>query len=154
VKKTCGECESLHTAGALIGRFLLSLIFILAGFGKITGFSEAVDSLKQMNIPAAHLLIVITIIIELGCGLLILFGWYTRLASWILVIFLIPVTLMFHDFWNYEQEEMVVQMSNFLKNLSIMGGLILLACYGSGRWSLDAKQAKHCYYKENSTPKI
>jgi putative oxidoreductase len=147
VKKTCGECESFHKIGPFLGRLFISLIFILAGAGKISDFSGGVKFIEQMGIPAAQLLIVIALILELGCGLLILLGCYTRLASWLLVIFLIPITVIFHAFWNYEGDQMASQMSNFFKNIAIMGGLILLASYGPGRWSVDAKFAKQCRFQ-------
>lgn len=125
--------------GALpfLGRFLISLIFILAGLGKIFDFKGAVDIMQSFGIGGAKFFILIGLLMELIGGILLLIGWQTRLAIWILMIFLLPTTLVFHAFWNFKGVEMALQLSNFLKNLAIYGGLIGFLSYGPGKWSLD-----------------
>ncbi|NGX61036.1 MAG: Inner membrane protein YphA [Chlamydiae bacterium] len=125
-------------AGPFFGRFLISLIFILAGTGKFFDFGGAVEALRQMGIHGAGVYAVLGLILELVGGILVLLGWYTRLGVYLLMIFLLPTTLIFHGFWNYSGPEMALQLSIFLKNLTIYGGLLYILSYGPGKWSLDA----------------
>lgn len=79
---------------------------------------------------------------ELVGGILLILGWYTHLAVYILMIFLLPTTLIFHGFWNYVGVDAALQFSIFLKNLVIYGALLLLLSYAPGRWSLDARRCR------------
>lgn len=121
----------------LIGRVLLAFIFILSGFNKLTNFGGTVQYMTQAGLPYAALLLVPTIIVELGGGLLVLAGWKTRWAAAALVLFMVPVTLTFHAYWNVDPAMMQNQMNHFLKNVSMMGGLLYVYACGAGRYSLD-----------------
>jgi putative oxidoreductase len=127
--------------GALpfLARFLISLIFLISGIGKIIDFSGAVLALKQVGVhQGAEIFIGIALFLELLGGLLVLLGWYTRVGCWILMIFLFPTTLLFHAFWRVDGANVALQLSLLLKNLVIYGALLLLQSYGPGRWSMDA----------------
>lgn len=137
------QCDVHRSVGPFIGRLLISLIFILAGLGKILDYSGGVASLREMGIQGAQVYIVVGLLMELLGGISILLGWYTRLGCWLLMIFLLPTTLIFHGFWNYEGPAQALQLSLFLKNLTLYGGLILLASYGPGRFSVDARRCPH-----------
>ena len=136
--RCCGEYTCPHGALPFFGRLLISLIFILAGLGKIIDFQGAVDTLSSVGIGGTSIFIFIALLMELIGGILLLIGWFTRIAIWLLMIFLLPTTLIFHGFWNYTGPEMALQLSIFLKNLTIYGGLFAFYSYGPGRWSLDA----------------
>lgn len=123
-----------------LGRLLISLIFILSGLSKAISFSAVSAVLAQKGIQGASAFLFVAMLMELIGGLLILLGWYTRLGCWILMIFLLPTTLLFHNFWSVSITDQANQLAHFLKNLTIYGGLILLVCYGPGRWSIDAKR--------------
>ena len=123
---------------ALIGRILISAIFILSGIAKLTDTSGTVAHMEHAGIPAAHPLAIIAGIAELTGGVAILFGFLTRLAAIGLALFLIPTTLIFHHFWTLEGAERMPQMVNFMKNLTTLGGLMLLFAFGPGRYSIDA----------------
>ena len=138
----CGEKSCSPGALPFFGRLLISLIFILAGIGKVIDFPGAVDSLRSVGIQGAQFFIFIALLMELIGGLFLLLGWYTRLGIYILMIFMLPTTLLFHGFWNYTGGEMALQLSLFLKNLAIYGGLLAFLSYGPGRWSLDACRKK------------
>lgn len=146
---SCDTYHCQHGAGPFFGRLLLSIIFILAALGKIFDFEGGVNLLRQMGVQGAPVFFTIGLLMELIGGLMILFGWHTRLGVYILMIYLIPVTLMIHNFWGYEGADMAIQLQLFLKNLAIYGGLLLLLSYGPGRWSLDAKREQwdHYHYK-------
>lgn len=138
-------CHGYCGGSVFLGRLLLSMIFILAGLSKLFMFNEAVDALKGAGIQSGtHIYIAIALIMEILGGLMILFGCFTRLGCWILMVFLLPTTLIFHAFWRYQGIEYALQIANFLKNLAIYGGLILLVSYGPGRWSVDARCCKNC----------
>ena len=131
---------------ALLGRVLLAAIFIISGWGKITGFSETVDSIADKGLPVPQLLAAISILIELGTGLAIVSGWKTRYAALAMVVFLVVITPIFHGFWNVPADQAMMQQINFMKNLSILGGMLVLFAWGPGRVSFDEGRlgaAKH-----------
>lgn len=138
----CKPVEDSRSAAPFLGRFLISLIFILAGVMKIFIFPETVSALQAVGIQGASIFTVVALLFELVGGLLILAGWYTRFGVYLLMIFLVPTTLIFHGFWNFEGHDQAEQMSHFLKNMAIFGGLLLLWSYGPGRWSIDACRCK------------
>jgi len=131
------------SAGAvpLLGRILVSVVFILGGVGKIAGFSmeEAMVAAKHLPMPAVAL--GIALLIELVGGLAILLGLFTRLTAWILFLYLIPTTFLFHNFWALEGMDRIDNMIHFEKNLAIMGGLLYLATFGAGGFSMDSSRA-------------
>ena len=129
-----------HSA-ALIGRILLALIFIISGWGKLTGFSETVDAIAGKELPMPQVLAVMAIAIELGAGLAIVFGWRTRWAAVVMMVFLIVITPIFHAFWNVPADQAMMQQINFMKNLSILGGMIVLFASGPGGYSFDEHRA-------------
>lgn len=137
-------CKHLEQYGPLIGRILLSVIFILAGFHKITGFEDTAGYMASKGLPMVNVLLVLTIIIELGGGLLILVGYQARWAATALFLFLIPVTAVFHPVWADAE-----QFNAFFKNLAIMGGMMYLMVYGSGPLSLGGDC---CMKKCEKTP--
>ena len=122
---------------ALIGRVLLALMFIISGWQKLTGFSDTVDFIATKGLPLPQLLAVIAVLIELGAGLAIAFGWKTRWAALAMVVFLIVITPIFHSFWNVPADQVMMQQINFMKNLTILGGMLVLFAWGPGRYSLD-----------------
>jgi putative oxidoreductase len=127
----------LQRYGPLLGRLLLSTIFILSGAGKITNPSFDADQMRAKGIPAVMLFFFLALVAELAGGLSILLGLKTRLGAGMLFVYLIPVTLIMHNFWAYTGADRVHQLENFLKNLAIMGGLLLLAVFGPGPISVD-----------------
>ncbi len=132
-------CTLIKQYGPLLGRILLSVIFILAGFNKINGFEGTAGYMASKGLPMTEVLLVLTIIIELGGGLLILVGWQARWAAMAIFLFIIPVTFVFHPFWSFEGQEAMHQYNSFMKNLTIMGGMMYIMVYGSGPLSLDKK---------------
>jgi putative oxidoreductase len=122
---------------ALVGRILLGSIFVLSGFEKLMAFSGVVTSIAGKGLPMPEVLAVLTVAIELGAGLLLVVGWKARWAALLLFLFTIPVTLTFHNFWTMGGAEAAMNEIHFLKNVSIMGGMLLAAAFGPGRYSLD-----------------
>lgn len=127
---------------SLLGRVLLSAIFILSGFSKIFAFQASARMLAAKGFPLATVAMAIAIAIEVIGGLAILTGFKAKIAAWIVFLYLIPTTLMFHNFWTMQGAMRMSNHTNFMKNLAIMGGLLLLASNGAGRCSLDAASAR------------
>ena len=124
---------------ALIGRILIAAIFIVSGFAKLTDPSGAMGYMKAAGIGHADVLVYVAAFGELAGGLAILFGFLTRIASFLLFIQLVITTYFFHRFWAVPEAEAKTQMVNFMKNLSIMGGLLMVTAMGPGRFSIDAR---------------
>jgi len=125
----------------LLGRILVSVVFILGGIGKITGFSMEEGMVAAKHLPMPAVALGIALVIELVGGLAILLGLYTRFTAWVLFLYLIPTTFLFHNFWAYQGMDRIDPMIHFEKNLAIMGGLLILATFGAGAYSLDSARA-------------
>lgn len=138
----CRPIDLSKGAGPFFGRLFISLIFILSGLMKIVYFNQTVSAVQGVGVQGAAFFTILALLFELAGGLLVLLGWYTRIGVYILMIFLLPTTLLFHGFWNFQGPEQSEQMAHFLKNLTLYGGLLLLWSYGPGRWSLDAKRCR------------
>lgn len=129
--------QSIRQYSPLVGRILLSLLFLWSGYGKIVGYAGTAGYMNSKGLPMVDVLLVLSIIIELGGALMIILGWKARWAAAALFVWMIPVTLVFHNFWAVPADQAQMQMAHFLKNLSIMGGLLLLHGFGSGSPSVD-----------------
>lgn len=124
----------------LIGRICLSAIFILAAPGHFTAGYATMAT--QAGVPAAGLLVPLAGVLALLGGLSIALGYKAKLGAWLLVVFLIPVTLTMHAFWAVADPMMhVIQQVNFMKNVAMLGGALLLAYFGSGPLSLDSRRS-------------
>ncbi|MEK8090645.1 DoxX family protein [Thermithiobacillus plumbiphilus] len=129
--------EALKSFAPLLGRFLIVAVFLVSGMYKLGNFEQTAAVMANQNLPMADTLLVLSIFIELGGALMILFGWHARLGAFGLLLWLIPVTLTFHAFWQVPPEQMQMQMNAFMKNVAIMGALILIMLHGAGRFSVD-----------------
>jgi putative oxidoreductase len=129
----------------LTGRVLLALIFVLSGFQKLTSPNGALGYIAHGGIPHALIYpaLVVSILVELGLGLLLMIGYKARWAAILMFLWFIPVTILFHVLPYREAVAQgnamgaMMQQINFMKNISIMGGLLLVAGFGSGALSLD-----------------
>ena len=134
--------NTLQNPLALIGRIMLALIFIMSGFGKISGFEGTVGYIASKGVPMASLLAVLTILVELGGGLAIAVGFMTRWAALALAAFSLLAALIFHSYWAVPADQVMMQYINFWKNVSIAGGFLMFAAYGPGAFSVDAKRGR------------
>ena len=126
----------------LLGRICFSLIFVIAGASKIIAFDQTVQMMASSGVPAAQIMLVVAIIFELGGGILVFLGLFTRFGGLLLFLFMIPVTFYFHPFWGMEGNQMVAQMQHFLKNLAMLGGALYIMVAGGGKVALDALMHK------------
>jgi putative oxidoreductase len=112
---------------SLVGRILLGGIFLLSALGKITGWSTTAGYMASKGMPLVPCFLAAATLVELGGGLSLLTGFQARWGALALAAYLIPTTLIFHNFWAFQGQEQQMQMINFLKNLAIMGGLFQVA---------------------------
>jgi putative oxidoreductase len=128
-----------ESLAAFIGRIFLALIFVVSGVGKITGYAGTAAYMASKGLPMVDVLLPLAIGIEVGGGLLLALGWKARWAAAALLLFLIPTTLIFHQFWGLEPKLAQMQKIHFLKNVAIMGGMLMVLAIGAGAWSVDRK---------------
>ncbi len=122
----------------LLARFCIAFIFLMNGLGKITNPSGTKQYMEQYGLPFTLLFLIGAIAVELLGGLSVLTGYKAKWGAFVLFLFLIPTTLIFHT--EFSDQTQVIM---FMKNLAIMGGLLLLVSHGPGKISLDAfKSAK------------
>lgn len=142
VQYTTSNDSVMADSAALVGRILVALIFIISGYGKIAGYAGTAGYMADKGVPLVDLLLPLTILIELGGGLLLAIGWKVRWAAAVMFLFLIPVTLVFHNPAGLAAAEAQQQMIELLKNLSIMGGMLGLFAFGPGRFGIDARNKR------------
>lgn len=132
--------DALKNYGPLVGRILLALIFLMAGFNKIGGFEGTAGYIASKGLPLPELGAVIAIVVEIGGAIMLIIGWRVCCAAGALFIFTAATAIFFHNFWAMPADQVQMQMISFMKNLSIMGGLLYVLVYGSGPLSLDSKK--------------
>jgi putative oxidoreductase len=125
---------------ALIGRALLALLFIPAGWGKIAGFAGVTGYIASKGVPLPEVCAAIAIAAELGLGILLLVGWQARWAALGLAVFTAVITPIFHNYWAMPEAQVMMQKQAFFKNLAVVGGLLAFAAFGAGAFSLDGRR--------------
>jgi putative oxidoreductase len=127
--------DSTAPAVDLAGRVLLAAIFVISGLGKISGYAGTQGFMESMGVPGWTLPLVI--VLEVLGGLALIVGYRTRLAALALAAFTLVAGVLFH--WQPGDQ---MQQIMFLKNLSMVGGLLLLVARGAGNWSIDARNTR------------
>lgn len=124
---------------SLIGRIFLAVIFLVSGFGKVGGFEGLVGQIASKGFPVPEAFAVATIVIELGVALMLVVGWKARWAAFLIAVFVAIVTIFFHNFWAMPEAQKGMQQIQFLKNLALIGGLLMVMAFGPGRLSVDKR---------------
>ena len=124
---------------ALIGRVLIALLFVPAGFGKLMGFAGTVGYIGSVGLPLPQLGAAIAVAVELGVGLMFLVGYKTRLAAIVLALFTVAASIFFHNYWSLPADKAFVNQLMFFKNIAVAGGLLAFAAIGAGRFSIDKR---------------
>jgi putative oxidoreductase len=132
--------EVVRQYGPFIARILLAAIFLISGYDKIGGFSMVAGFMASKGIPLSEIALALSIVLEIGGGLLLIAGWKARWAAAAIFVWLIPVTLIFHNFWAADAAEYQNQLNHFLKNLCIVGGMLYVMAYGAGPLSMDNRR--------------
>jgi putative oxidoreductase len=126
----------------LAGRLLISTIFIFSGLNKLGAHAAMAGYAAAKGLPAADLAIWLAAAVEVLGGLSLLLGFQARIGAWLLFLFLIPTSVVFHNFWAMQGMEKMDNQGHFFKNVAIMGGLLFVATFGAGAYSIDAARLK------------
>jgi putative oxidoreductase len=121
----------------LVGRILIASLFLVAGVRKALAWGGTAGYFAKLGFPAPELMVALAILIEVGAAAMLIIGWRTRIAAWILAAFVVIATFMAHRFWAVDPAQYVNQLNHFLKNGAILGALLFIATYGPGRMSVD-----------------
>jgi putative oxidoreductase len=132
---------SLQNASALIGRVLIAALFIPAGISKIGGFEGTVGYIASVGLPLATAGAIVAILVEVVAGAALLVGYRTKQAALVLALFTLVATVLFHNFWAMPEDQAFMQQLMFMKNIAVVGGLLVVAALGGGAWAIQREQA-------------
>ena len=121
------DSQKLNNIMYASGRVLLGIYFLLPGLGKIFTYSDNLILLASKGVPLSVISLPLTILIEIGLGLFLIFGKYVRVSSLILFALTILINIFIHDFWNLSGEIQAHEAQNFYKNMGVAAGLLILA---------------------------
>jgi putative oxidoreductase len=125
----------------LVGRILLALVFVVAGSRKLMTTAATAGYFAKLGFPMPEVMVWVAIAFEVIGGVLLIVGWKTRYAAWALALFTLVATFAAHRFWEFgDAAQYAAQMNNFLKNLAIIGGMVLIAATGPGPLSVDGRR--------------
>jgi putative oxidoreductase len=128
-------------AVVLLGRFLFALIFVMAGANHFN--KQTIGYAASQGVALASIAVPLSGVIAIAGGLSILLGYRAKLGAWLIALFLVPVTLMMHKFWTVQDPTMAqLQMILFMKNVSMLGGALLISQFGAGPFSIDARRSR------------
>ena len=128
-------------AVVVLGRFFFALIFLMAGANHFN--KQTIGYAASQGVPLASIAVPLSGVVAIAGGLSILLGYHAKLGAWLIVLFLVPVSLMMHKFWLVQDPMMAqIQMILFMKNVSMLGGALLISHFGAGPFSLDARHSR------------
>ena len=131
-----GNTSAVSGPIVLLGRLLFGLIFVMSGPRHF--LSQTIAYAASQGVPMASVAVPISGLLATLGGLSILLGYRAKLGAWLIVLFLVGVTPMMHNFWTVSDPMMrQMQMIMFMKNLSMLGGALIISQFGTGPWSLD-----------------
>jgi putative oxidoreductase len=132
--------NALQNPFALLARLLLAALFLPAGISKIGGFAGTAGYIGSVGLPMPELGAAIAIAVEVLGGIALIIGFGTRWAALALAGFTLVASFFFHAYWALPAEQQMVQQLMFMKNIGVVGGLLALAAFGAGAFSLDARR--------------
>jgi len=131
----------MNNAISLIGRLLISALFLPAGLSKLSGFEGTVGYIASVGLPVPTAAAAAALTVEILGSIALIIGFQTRIAAAVLAVFTLVASVFFHAFWAAAPEQAFVQQLLFFKNIGVIGGLLVLVSSGAGAWSLDAKKS-------------
>lgn len=128
---------------APLGRVLMSLIFLASAANKLQSWQGTIEAMAAKGIPAPDALLSVAVGLELVGAAMLVLGLYARWGAVVLLLFLVPVTIVMHNFWTLpEGQQRMAEMAHFMKNVTIAGGLLFVLGTGAGPCSIDALRRK------------
>ena len=136
------ETDSVSKAAVVVlGRLLFAAIFLMAGLGHFS--KQEIGYAAAQGVPLASVAVPLSGVLALAGGLSILLGYRAKVGAWLIVLFLVPVTVMMHNFWAVKDPMMAqMQMIMFMKNVAMLGAALLITQFGAGPLSLDARRSQ------------
>ena len=131
--------ERIRDEVILVSRILLALLFLIFGWGKLTDYSGTVAYMTQSGVPLPTIATLVAIVVEFFASIAIILGVWTRPLAVLLVLYTLASAFIGHPYWTMEGADRYANMTNFYKNVSIMGGFFLLYVTGAGEYSIDAR---------------
>ncbi len=122
-------------------RVLLALMFVLAGFSKLAGLAGTTGYIASKGLPMPAVLAVASGVLELIGGLALAIGFKARIAAGALAVFTLLASLLFHNFWAMPAEQVMVNQLMFLKNLAVVGGMLLVVAYAASPGGIDSRRS-------------
>jgi uncharacterized membrane protein YphA (DoxX/SURF4 family) len=146
------KCFS-HNFAALIGRVIIGVIFILAGFQKIVNWQPTVNAVENLGVSVPHIFVLVALTLELLGGVFLILGYKTRFGAFLLVLMIVPATLLFHSFWNASEADYKDAFDAFIRNMFYFAALLIISAFGAGKYSIDAFSCKNsvCATKEHAS---
>ena len=141
ISKDLDSTSVWQGAVVVLGRLLFALIFLMAGANHFN--KQTIGYAASQGVPLAAIAVPLSGVLAIVGGLGILLGYRTKLGAWLIVLFLVPVSFMMHKFWTVTDPMMAqMQMVMFMKNVSMLGGALLVSQFGAGPFSLDARRSR------------
>ena len=132
--------DKLQNPLAFVGRLLLAALFLPAGIGKLTGFAGTVGYISSVGLPLPQVAAALALVVEIVGGLALIAGYGTRVAAIVLAVFTLVASYFFHNYWALPADQQMIPQLLFFKNIAVVGGLLTLAAWGAGAWSVDARR--------------
>ena len=132
--------DKLQKPLALVGRLLLASLFLPAGIGKLTSFAGTVGYISSVGLPMPQVGAAVALVVEIVGGIALIAGYGTRFAAIVLAVFTLVASFFFHNYWAVPADQQMIQQLLFSKNIAVVGGLLTLAAWGAGAWSMDARR--------------
>jgi putative oxidoreductase len=132
--------DKLQNPLALAGRILLAVLFLPAGISKLTGFAGTVGYISSVGLPLPEAAAALALVVEIVGGVALIVGYRTRVVAIVLAVFTLAASFFFHNYWALPADQQMIVQLLFMKNIAVVGGLLTLAAWGAGAWSVDARR--------------
>ena len=142
----------LESFGMLLGRILIASYFLVSGVTKVSSFESSLLLYQQQGVPYAALVLYLSTILLIFGSVFVLLGYRTRVGALFLITALLPITFVFHNFWEYQDDDLIFQAAFFFKDIAIVGGLLYVLSRGGGLCSIDALRKFKKSKKETIEP--
>ena len=131
--------QAVEKFGPVVGRILLALIFLMSGINKVLNWEGTEGYMASVGMPMVTLFLIGAVVLEIGGSLSVIAGFKARWGALALIVFTIPTTFIFHAYWAVDPAQMQIQQIMFMKNLAMVGGLLIIMAFGAGPVSVDAR---------------